>query len=94
MIIQQELLVAELMGIMTTVSNSKDDRPKREEKLRGLLSSRPALLRFHQPIRLPLDPRIRVSGIIAEQASLFKSALTPARLGFKTTDNGVYWVSS
>lgn len=94
MIIQQELLVAELMAIITTISNSKDDRPKKEEKLRALLSSRPSLVRFHLPIRLPLDPRVRVSGIITDKASLFKSALTPAKLGFKTIEGTVYWVGA
>ncbi len=85
--------MAELMGIMTTISNSKEDRPKREEKLRTILSSRSSLLKFPHPVRLPLDPRVRVTGLIAEKASLFKSALTPARVGFYTSDNDIYWVS-
>jgi hypothetical protein len=34
-----------------------------------------------------------VTGILSEQASLFKSALIPAKLGFKTEDGDIYWVS-
>ena len=62
-------------------------------KLRSILSTRPELLRFRHPIRLPLDPSVKVTGILAEQASLFKSALIPAKLGFMREDGDVYWVS-
>jgi len=62
------------------------------EKLRFALSSKSNLLKFKRPIRLPLDPVVKVYGIVAENASMFKSALTPARLGFKTADNSLYWV--
>ena len=58
-----------------------------------MLSARKSLVRFHHPIRLPLDPVCRVVGILAEDASLFKSALMPAKLGFRTTDEETYWVS-
>ena len=63
------------------------------EKLRSMLSARKSLVRFHHPIRLPLDPVCRVVGILAEDASLFKSALMPAKLGFRTTEEETYWVS-
>ena len=92
MLIQQELLVAELMGIMSSVASLKEDRIKRMDRLRSCLAARPSLLNFRQPIRLPLDPSCHVVGILAEEASLFKSALCPAKLGFKTTDNKIYWV--
>ncbi len=62
------------------------------EKLRAALSSKSNLLQFKRPIRLPLDPAVKVYGIIAENASMFKSALTPAKLGFKTVNNDLYWV--
>ena len=110
MLTQQELLVSELMGIMTSILNSKDDRPKKVrysdscvgmdgisthsqiEKLRNTLSSKKNLLEFRRPIRLPLDPGVTVTGILADNASIFKSALTPAKLGFKTKDGNIYWV--
>ena len=64
------------------------------EKLRSMLSARESLVHFRHPIRLPLDPGCRVVGILAEEASLFKSALMPARLGFRTTEDQTYWVRS
>ena len=63
------------------------------QKLRMILSTRPELLQFRHPIRLPLDPAVKVTGILSEQASLFKSALIPAKLGFRREDGSVYWVS-
>lgn len=63
------------------------------EKLRNTLSSKKNLLEFQRPIRLPLDPAVKVTGILADNASMFKSALTPAKLGFKTIDDNIYWVS-
>ncbi len=62
------------------------------EKLRAILASKKNLLQFRRPIRLPLDPAVKVTGILADNASMFKSALTPAKLGFKTMDDNIYWV--
>lgn len=64
------------------------------EKLRNTLSYKKNLLEFRRSIRLPLDPVVKVTGIVAENASMFKSALTPAKLCFKTTSNNIYWVSA
>lgn len=33
-----------------------------------------------------------MTGILSEQASLFKSALIPAKLGFRMDGGSVYWV--
>ena len=62
------------------------------QKLRSILATRPELLKFRHSIRLPLDPSVKVTGILAEQASLFKSNLIPAKLGFMREDGDVYWV--
>ncbi|TSN12224.1 Phosphatidylinositol 3-kinase catalytic subunit type 3 [Bagarius yarrelli] len=42
------------------------------------------------PIPLPLEPQVRIRGIVPETATLFKSALMPAKLIFKTEDNELY----
>ena len=42
------------------------------------------------PIPLPLDPDCMIKGIVAEEATLFNSALQPCRLNFRTTDNKEY----
>ena len=41
-----------------------------------------------QPIPLPLEPRLMVTGIIPSESSIFKSALHPLRLTFQTRDGG------
>jgi phosphatidylinositol 3-kinase len=41
-----------------------------------------------QPLPLPLNPRIDVQGIVASESSIFKSALSPLRLTFKTDQGG------
>lgn len=42
------------------------------------------------PLPLPLDPSVKVKGIIPDKATLFKSALMPARLTFLTVENKEY----
>ncbi|KAL0307211.1 UNVERIFIED_CONTAM: Phosphatidylinositol 3-kinase, root isoform [Sesamum radiatum] len=41
-----------------------------------------------QPIRSPLAPRVLISGIIPSESSIFKSALHPLRLAFRTSTGG------
>lgn len=60
MLIQQELLVSELMGIMLSILNSKDDRPKKVSKWTDLLGlSEP--LGLAGPASEPLGLALRVS---------------------------------
>ena len=67
---------------------------KKEERLRHLLSPQGpfgelALLGNPGP-PCPLNPRVRMSGIIPEQSGVFKSALHPLRLAFRTSEGEVY----
>lgn len=39
---------------------------------------------FCQPIRSPLAPGVLITGIIPSESSIFKSALHPLRLAFRT----------
>lgn len=41
-----------------------------------------------QPIRSPLTPGVLISGIIPSESSIFKSALHPLRLAFRTASGG------
>ena len=78
------------------------------ERLQSALQDNKTLVQFKEPIRLPVDPHIqvtmatwmyliilllKVTGIIAEEATLFKSALMPARFNFRTKSGGSYSVS-
>jgi phosphatidylinositol 3-kinase len=64
---------------------------KKIEKLQSLLSE-PHNFNFQafEPLPLPLDPEIKIKGIIPSKANLFKSALMPSRLTFMTTEDTEY----
>ena len=43
-------------------------------------------------IPFPLDPSIKITGVISEKSSLFKSSLMPAKMTFMT-DSGTEYVA-
>ena len=47
-------------------------------------------VKFEQPLQLPLNPEVKVCGIIPSEATLFKSSLMPAKLTFVTSAGGNY----
>ena len=58
---------------------------KKAEKLREMLNDEGQcgdLQSLHCP--LPLDPSVHLAGIIPQECSVFKSALAPLRLTFRT----------
>ncbi|XP_057848847.1 phosphatidylinositol 3-kinase, root isoform isoform X1 [Cryptomeria japonica] len=89
----QTKLTAQLCRITKDVKNVRGSTQKKIEKLRqllgGLLSE---LTYFDKPIRLPLEPKVLLTGIIPSESSLFKSALHPLRLTFQTADGGKWKV--
>jgi hypothetical protein len=46
------------------------------------------LLNWFQPIRSPLVPTLLLTGVVPQESSIFKSALNPLRLTFKTANGG------
>ena len=54
------------------------------EPPRGALSS---LRTLQRSLMLPLDPTIRVSGIVPQHATVFKSALSPLGLTFEVRES-------
>jgi hypothetical protein len=46
------------------------------------------LINSFQPIRSPLAPKLLLTGVVPQESSIFKSALTPLRLTFKTASGG------
>lgn len=68
---------------------------KKIERLQALLASTEfskQMLSNFDPIPLPIQPEIKINGLIPEKASIFKSALLPCRLVFRTTENKDYTV--
>ncbi|KAJ3327007.1 Phosphatidylinositol (PI) 3-kinase [Blyttiomyces sp. JEL0837] len=85
---RQAELVALLAKISKDVRNMKESRPKRIERLRAIIVEH-NLVSF-EPMPLPLDAQIQITGIIPEKANIFKSALLPLRLTFSCLDGSEY----
>ncbi|XP_042007161.1 phosphatidylinositol 3-kinase, root isoform-like isoform X2 [Salvia splendens] len=88
-LVRQTELTAQLCSIMKDVRNVRGGTQKKIEKLRQLLSGLLSeLTYFDEPIRSPLAPRVLITGIIPSESSIFKSALNPLRLAFRTASGG------
>ncbi|KAL3646157.1 hypothetical protein CASFOL_011337 [Castilleja foliolosa] len=88
-LMRQTELTAKLCSIMKDVRNVRGGTQKKIEKLRQLLSGiLSELTYFDEPIRSPLDPKVLITGIVPSESSIFKSALSPLRLAFRTANGG------
>ncbi|AQK52131.1 Phosphatidylinositol 3-kinase VPS34 [Zea mays] len=86
---RQTDLTAQLCSIMKDVRNVRGSAQKKIEKLRQLLSGVfSELTNFDEPIRSPLAPTLLLTGVVPQESSIFKSALNPLRLTFKTANGG------
>lgn len=92
MLTRQKNFIEHLVVIIKTVAKESGNRKKKIEKLQALLAETDTKFSFtaFEPLPLPLDPSIYITGIIPEKAVLFKSALMPSRLTFKVQDNKEY----
>jgi len=85
---RQSELMAQLTAITRELSGMRG-QPKKVERLRAILSDEGAcgeLVSFTRPLPLPIDPTSTVIGIIPEESTVFKSALSPLKLSFRTSD--------
>nr|XP_043607077.1 phosphatidylinositol 3-kinase, root isoform [Erigeron canadensis] len=88
-LVRQTELTAQLCSIMRDVRNVRGGTQKKIEKLRHLLSGLLSeLTYFEEPIRSPLAPTVLITGIIPSDSTIFKSALHPLRLAFRTSNGG------
>lgn len=92
MLTRQKNFIEHLVVIIKTVAKESGNRKKKIEKLQALLAETDTKFSFtaFEPLPLPLDPSIYITGIIPEKAVLFKSALMPSRLTFMVQDNKEY----
>ncbi|KAF3837168.1 hypothetical protein F7725_004632, partial [Dissostichus mawsoni] len=86
----QQTFVDRLVQLMKAVQRESGNRKKKTERLQALLADNEKVnLSEIEPIPLPLEPQIRIRHR-AETATLFKSALMPAKLIFKAEDGAMY----
>nr|XP_023013306.1 phosphatidylinositol 3-kinase catalytic subunit type 3 isoform X1 [Leptinotarsa decemlineata] len=90
---KQQKFIDKIVTLITNISKETGNRKKRAERLQQLLAD-PDSLKFNfskfDPIPFPLDPEVIISGIVPEKACLFKSAMMPAKIHFKTADDEEY----
>ncbi|KAL2329320.1 hypothetical protein Fmac_022747 [Flemingia macrophylla] len=88
-LVRQTELTAQLCSITRDVRNVRGNTQKKIEKLRQLLSGLLSeLTYFDEPIRSPITPGVLITGIVPSESSIFKSALHPLRLTFRTANGG------
>lgn len=81
MLERQRLFVDMLTSKAAELRGSRDVRPTKIDKLRTWLADRKTGLRaFSAPLALPLDPDVHVTGVVAENSTVFKSNLFPLRI--------------
>ncbi|CAG9772619.1 unnamed protein product [Ceutorhynchus assimilis] len=90
---KQQKFIDKLVQLIKAVSRENAYRAKKIQKLKELLSE-PDAFKYNfakfDPVPFPLDPEIKITGIVAEKALLFKSNLMPAKLHFLTTEDKEY----
>lgn len=93
-LLRQYSFVEKLVAIMKDVARESGNRTKKIEKLQTILSSPEQQHRFNfsksDPLPLPLNPNIKIVGVAPRDATLFKSAMMPAKLAFYTTEGSIY----
>ncbi|KAH9481692.1 Phosphatidylinositol 3-kinase catalytic subunit type 3 [Psilocybe cubensis] len=87
---RQGLMIETLAKRAKELRTSKDPRPKKIEKLRSIISDSKNNLASMEPLPLPLNANIQVTGIIAEKSTVFKSNMYPLLLYFQCADGGEY----
>jgi phosphatidylinositol 3-kinase len=92
---RQQTFVEKLVALMKVVARENGNRKKKIERLQNLLSDADTFkINFttFDPLPLPLDPDIKITGVMPSKATLFKSALMPGKLAFMTTNNSEYFL--
>eukprot|EP00057_Strongylocentrotus_purpuratus_P011928 XP_011666402.1 PREDICTED: phosphatidylinositol 3-kinase catalytic subunit type 3 [Strongylocentrotus purpuratus] len=93
LLVRQHTLTNHILNIMRLVAKENGNRKKKIERLQALLGEndqQSVNFTSFDPLPLPLHPEVKVLGVVAEKASMFKSSLMPIKLTFKTTDHEEY----
>lgn len=90
---RQQKFIAKLVEVVKAVAKESANRQKKMEKLQLLLKDDNTLkTNFAKldPLPFPLDPDVRITGILSQEAILFKSSQMPCRLTFSTESGEPY----
>ena len=90
-LLRQGEFITVLSKISKDVRNLRADRPKKIEQLKKMIADpKSDMLNLDPPLPLPLDPEVKVVGLVADDCSVFKSSLYPLYLNFKTSSGDRY----
>ncbi|KAF2144312.1 uncharacterized protein K452DRAFT_267601 [Aplosporella prunicola CBS 121167] len=85
-LLRQGELITVLSKISKDVRFSREDRPRKIERLKRFLAEpKNELLSFDPPLPLPLDPTVEIVGCFPDDCNVFKSSLYPLLINFKTS---------
>lgn len=90
-LLRQGELITVLSKISKEIRFSREDRPRKLQRLKKYLADpKNALATFDPPLPLPLDPSVSIIGCYPEESLVFKSSLYPLLIHFKTSDGKKY----
>jgi phosphatidylinositol 3-kinase len=90
-LLRQAELIAILSKLAGEVKTSNESMSKKTDRVKHFLADpKNELVLIDPPLALPLDPAIKVTGIIPDQVTVFKSSLNPIKCTFKTTTGSAY----
>lgn len=90
-LLRQGELITVLAKISKEIRFSREDRPRKVQRLKKYLADpKNELTSFDPPLPLPLDPSVSITGCFPEESMVFKSSLYPLLIHFKTSDGKKY----
>jgi len=90
-LLRQGELITILSKISKDLSNPREARPRKIERLKRFLADpKNELVSFDPPLPLFLDPTVSIVGCYPEDATVFKSTMSPLLIAFKTADGRRY----
>ncbi|CAD6592664.1 MAG: Phosphatidylinositol (PI) 3-kinase [Alectoria sarmentosa] len=90
-LLRQGELITVLSKISKEIRFSREDRPRKLQRLKKYLADpKNELTTIDPPLPLPLDPSISIVGCHPEESLVFKSSLYPLLIHFKTSDGKKY----
>ncbi|KAG6032292.1 hypothetical protein E4U41_007264 [Claviceps citrina] len=90
-LLRQAEMVAMLSRIAAEIKASGESVAKKVERLKKFLADpKNELLSFDPPLAMPLDPSVRITGVVPDQVAVFKSSLNPIKCTFRTTSGSTY----
>lgn len=90
-LLRQGELITVLSKISKEIRFSREDRPRKVQRLKKyLVDPKNELMTFDPPLPLPLDPSVSIVSCYPEESMVFKSSLYPLLVHFKTSDGRKY----